>query len=502
MSTSDILNSTVHEIDWSKIETGLINLRTLRSFRRTGPDKVYNDPYVKEVFNDLLPPSLLAKVLDYHRPQYNEEVFIDNILAFQSKRMKAPPDWESFQNSIDADYHYKFHSRSFDEFNKLETNWQAAAGFGYDNLKKGDPGVRERAYRTASVLALEYRKGTRLTLDQYTPDLALVKPEPSESSKEKLRPVWGVAFHNWILSALGGQPAMKAAPSIHRGYPCIHNIDPLVDIPKYYSYLDNRYPDHHWYQIDWSHLDADVQLFESETYDSRMNERFESDGDELAACSWQYSTDWRSHGTVVAPNGTKYCRNGNVGSGDSLTYHKDSEVSSRRTRYLLKDFEADYCPKELVTLNGGDDGIIGCPANLQLPIRKMEDDALRIFNATLNSKKFEYAYQARDLSLFKIECNPAYHAQRKKDTVSVLGRTLVPLSQPLNGQHSTTRVRMICEVTGWSQPYLNKTYSRLRNKYGEADRSQLPQSWLRSLERAGALKAYKPTEFSKALTSL
>jgi hypothetical protein len=338
-----------------------------------------------------------------------------------------------------------------------------------------------------------------MTIDEYTPDLALIKPEPSPKDKEKLRPVWGVAFHNWILSALSGQTAMKAAPSIHDGYPLIHNIDPSVDIPQYYSYLDDRYPDYHWYQLDWSHLDADVQLFESETYDAKMNERIQFNGDELSACAWQFSTDWRSHGTVVAPNGNKYIRNGNVGSGDSLTYHKDSEVSSRRTRYLLKEFEADYCPKSLITLNGGDDGIIGIPANVSLPLKKMEYEAKAKFNATLNAQKFEYAYQARSLSLFKIEANPGYFAQRKRDQISVLGRTLVPLSTPNSGAISTARVRMISEATGWANNYLTHSYLILQRKYGEADRSELPYSYLRSLERAGAMRRFKSTRFTNAL---
>lgn len=492
-------NSTIDNVDWHRLQSGLIPVRQLRSYRRGIIEKDYLDPFVLEVYRNILPPRILYDVRQYWRPTYDEDVFMGNLLKFTSERRTAPNDWESFQRYIDSDYHYDFTSLGFWEFNKIETNWQAAAGYGYGNAKKGDPGIREKAFRTASVLALEYHKGTRLTIDEYTPDLALVKPEPSPNSKSKLRPVWGVAYHNFVLSALGGQPAMKAVPSLLNGYPLIHNINPNIDIPALYSKLDQRYPDHHWYQLDWSSLDADVQLFESDTYDQRMSARINFNGDEMAASAWHFTTEWRSHGTVVSPTGMKYVRNGNVGSGDSLTYHKDSEVASRRLRYLLRNFEKDHCPKELIIICGGDDGIIGLPMNIQLPIKQMTFDAKRIFNAELNGTKFKYSITARGLSLFKTEANPGYFAQRKGDTVSVLGRTLVPLGTVTDGSLSTARVRMINETTGWSNPYLIKTYLRLRKAHGEADRSALPFSWLRALERAGAMKKHTTDKFTKSL---
>jgi hypothetical protein len=454
---------------------------------------------VLDVYKNILTPRLLYDVINYWRPSYDEDIFMSNLLKFTSERKKAPDEWDSFQRYIDQDYHYEFNSLGFLDFDKIDTNWQAAAGYGYDNAKKGDPGIRARAYQTACVMILEYHKGTRMTIEEYTPDLALVKPEPSPSSKTKLRPVWGVAYHNFICLALGGQPAMKAVPSLLNGYPLIHNVNPSKDITALYSKLDGKYPDHHWYQIDWSSLDADVQLFESETYDQRMNQRIRFNGDELAAAAWQFSSDWRSHGTVVSPTGMKYVRNGNVGSGDSLTYHKDTEVASRRLRFLLRNFEEDKCRKELEIICGGDDGIIGVPMNVQLPVKQLEADAKAYFNATLNGSKFEYSINARDLSLFKIEANPGYFAQRKKDTVAVLGRTLVPLTTVDNGSLSTARVRMVNESTGWSNPYLVKTYLRLRRQYGEADRSALPISWLRALERAGALKKHETDKFTRSL---
>jgi len=498
--TNTLTNSYVANINWSSIPEGLIELRTLRSFRRHPIDRDYIDPYVLKVYEEILTPRLLYDVKNYWRPNYDPDIFLDNLLKFKSPRRAQPNDWESFQRYIDSDYHYEFRSHGFFDFSLLDTNWQAAAGFGYGNKKKGDFGVKERAFKTACVLALEYHKGNRLTLDEYTPDLALVKPEPSPSSKSKLRPVWGVAYHNWILSALGGQPAMKAVPSLLDGYPLVHNIDPSKDIPLLYSQLNDKYPDHHWYQIDWSSLDADVQLFESNTYDQRMNERISFNGDELAASCWKFSTDWRSHGTVVSPSGTKYVRNGNVGSGDTLTYHKDSEVAHRRLRYLLKDFESDFCPKQLILKCGGDDGIIGVPRNVQLPIKKLSHDAEVTFNSKLNGNKFEYSPTPLGLSLFKTEVNPGFHAQRKEDTVAVLGRTLCPLGTIEHGSLSTARVRMINDATGWSNPYLLQTFFKLKRLYGEADRSEMPTSWLRAIERAGIIKYRTNTHsFSKQL---
>jgi hypothetical protein len=294
---------------------------------------------------------------------------------------------------------------------------------------------------------------------------------------------------------------MEAVPKLLDGYPLVHNINPNIDIPRLYSKLSQRYPDHHWYQVDWSHLDADVQLFESNTYDERMNQRIRFNGDELAAACWNFSSDWRSHGTVVFPTGLKSVRNGNVGSGDSLTYHKDSEVAHRRLRYLLRDFESDHCRKELVIIGGGDDGIIGCPRNVQLPTHKLEEDARNIFNASLNGRKFLYATEVQGLSLFKTEVNPGFHAQRKTDAIDVLGRTLCPLSHITTGALSTARVRMINEAIGWSNTYLLQTYLRLRSKYGELDRSDIPISMIRTLERAGAFTPHKTTRFSAFLTN-
>jgi hypothetical protein len=495
---STILNQTVDNINWSSIPEGLIYLRTLRSFRRPNPVREYVDPFVLEQYERILPPRLLYDVRDYWRPKYDEEIFIKNLRQFESKRLPAPEDWESFQNGLDAELHYTFQSLGFNQFDSLVTNWSANAGFGYDG-KKGDPGVQKRAYITACVLALEYRKGTRLTLDEYTPDLALVKPEPSPSSKSKLRPVWGVAYHNWILSALSGQPAMQAVPPLLEGYPLVHNINPTVDIPKLYTILENKYPDYHWYQLDWSHFDSDVQLFESNTYDDRMHHRVQFNGDELAYCSYRYSEDWRSHGTVVDPQGNKYVRNGNVGSGDSLTYHKDTEVDYRRIKYLIRNFEADHCPNKAVVLAGGDDPIVGVPNNVQLPINEIAHTAKVEFNATLNAKKFRYAIKPSDLRLFKTEANPGMFAQRKEDPVDVLGRAMLPLGTVPSGNLSTARIRMICESTGWSNNYLNRTYLQLRQLHGEADRSLLPLSWHNTLTQARVQNKLAPSKLSKIL---
>jgi hypothetical protein len=293
---------------------------------------------------------------------------------------------------------------------------------------------------------------------------------------------------------------MLAAPDIHSGYPGIFNVDPQIDFPKYYIHLNNKYPDHHFYKLDWTGYDTSVQLFESNTYDQRMNQRIQFNGDELAKCSWDFSTDWRSHGTVVTPSGNKYARNGNVGSGDSLTYHKDTEVDSRLIRYLILNFEADECPKDLLVLTGGDDPTIGIPRNVQLPVKQLQADSKRLFNAQLNAEKFEYAPQASDLNIFKTEVDCGFLAQRKKPTVDVLGRTLVPLDPPVVGNISTARVRMICETAGWANTWLNSTYLYLLRKYGEADRSTLPRSLFRNLERTGAIKPHKTNKLSTILT--
>jgi hypothetical protein len=494
-----MLDKTLHQIDWTHVPTGLLSLGKHPSYRRDKPYIQYQDPYVAEAFYKLLPARTKSDVFNYWRPEYDAQIFHDNLMKYSSARRPKPEDWDEFNRSIDHLYHYEFESLGFNDFDKIEVNWQARAGYGYGNSKKSDPEAIRRAFRTAAVLILNHHKGIDLTLGQYTPDEALVKPEPSPKDKFKLRPVWGVAFHNFVVSALSGQPAMNAAPTLLTGYPIVHNVDPLVDIPKYYAYLEEKYPDYNWYQVDWSSFDADVQLFESDTYDQAMNKRIKFNGDELAAAAWNFTSQWRSHGTVISPLGDRHARNGNVGSGDSLTYHKDGETNNRKLRYLLEDFNRDYCDGKAVITSGGDDAIIGIPRNLNPPLHQLSEDAFRIFNAKLNVSKFKFADVATDLSLFKVEVNPGFHAQRRLDETDVLGRALCPLTTPESGAVSTARIRMICESSGWSIHHLNSVYLYLKSKYGEVDRTLLPFTQKSSLERA---KVYKRIGTSKISTIL
>jgi hypothetical protein len=60
---------------------------------------------------------------------------------------------------------------------------------------------------------------------------------------------------------------------------------------------------------------------------------------------------------------------------------------------------------------------------------------------------------------------------------------------------------MINDATGWTNPYLLQTFFKLKRYHGEADRSQMPTSWLRAIERAGTIKYRTNTHnFSKLLT--
>jgi len=249
----------------SGYEYGLAYVKTLKSFKKSMPVATHVDEYILEAMKLLAPSRLTYTVTrTRHRPTYNERSFAKNLALYASRRRPEPKDWKLFTDThcseLDIPTVHTYNAET--DFAKLDINWSAAAGYGYEG-SKGNLSNFIRASRTAAVAIAQRQEGRILTFNEYTPDIAFSKPEPSETSKEKLRPIWSQAFHNWIIGALTHQPITHATPSDY-DYPLICNIDPVIDIPKLYAHWDNKYPDYKFVQIDYSHYDCDSQTWETD----------------------------------------------------------------------------------------------------------------------------------------------------------------------------------------------------------------------------------------------
>lgn len=294
-------------------------IRTLRPYPIGGG--AHNiDTYVQEHLAPLVDPSLLSEVHEYTRGMYSIDLHYESFRKYSTKAKADKQIGELLE--LNADYQQAKHTvrRSLRDLkhvqpipmNELDrVRWvsSSAAGYGYENKKKGDCYLQAR--RNASRAYYEFiQKGDHYKM---VPDKAFARSQLAKKVEPKIRHVWGRAFHHILMEGTIAQPLIERASVIPT--PLYLSRDLHLDMPcDIHVLLANG----DWaHCLDFSSFDATVP---SALIDEAWDILFEILAiDENASIVFNYCKRLNTNTPVLMPDGRLFMVTRGIPSGSYFT---------------------------------------------------------------------------------------------------------------------------------------------------------------------------------------
>lgn len=369
------------------------------------------------------------------------------------------PSWNAAKQHVRSrlmGYRHTVHAISVDSIDQVSWKMSTAAGYGYSGLK-GDGDNYRKARSIAYRIANEVIEGHHLEeLANSTPDVAFTRTQLSEIVlKQKVRQVWGAAFHNILLEGLYAQPIIELFQSIGSFY--YMGEDPIMGVP---ALIDVLFRDHDFViSLDWSDFDSTVQIWEIDHAFGILKDLLifpTKEGGKV----FDFIVDLFKFRLVLAPTGDIFQKDVGIPSGSYFTNIIGSIVNYTRISYLFHRL-VGRMPDGYAQ---GDDSLVGADRGYVPRISDMSQISLE---HGWKLQRYAEVAGSREETVFLKRGFKG--GQMHRIELDLIKRVLYPEYPVTDPSVSTLRCYSIWKDGGATSQILFRMYNRLNTQYGIAE---------------------------------
>ncbi len=427
---------------------------------------IYVDKIALEAYNIFATAREKDALYGYATSFYTVEGHIKSINEYGRPHMPEPstPEWQQTKDHVKNMFKgfTKVSAIPSNQFDRVSYVSSSAAGFGYTG-KKGDPGNYEKARSIASSIAHSVKEGN--TVEQVinsTPDLAFSRTQLTPYLlKEKIRNVWGEAFHTFMLEALYAQPVVDYFIRVDEFY--YIGKDPLKRVPITIEEYLKKFCT--IYSVDWSGFDASAQAYEIRFAFECIEEMIIFAPSDRKAI-FDYLIEVFIFRKVIRPDGIEVVKDLGVPSGSAFTNLIDSIINYTRIQFIWKSLTGNFVEMKVQ----GDDSFIGVTERQVIPSIEI-DNFCRPYGWKVNWTKTEVCHRAKLPSFL---ARTIKQGQMYREELELLRKFVYPEYEITDPQISALRGMSLWKDGNMSCNTLHQCWRYLARKHGIAQ--ELPSN--------------------------
>lgn len=466
------------------LKAGLIKLDDIPMRRSRDECKIIKDVYAEEAIRRIVPPSLQLELEGWARSYYTLEKHVEAILSYDSPKLPEPTDevWNTTKQYVERIFRQitPVTAKSYNELDTVKWVRSSAAGYGYIGRKDENDNykiARKTAYTIAETLNHDRTYGP-LAIENSTPDVAFTRTQLSQLKvKNKVRNVWGEAFHYVLLEGLFADPIIEMFKRVKSFYYLGYN--PLFGVPALVEEILTQ--NDFVYMFDWTQFDSTVQEWEIRFAFHCLSIilRFPS---AVEAELWNFIIELFIYRKIASPNGVLFLKSQGVPSGSCFTNIIGSIANFVRIQYMFRSLTGRF----VTAFTHGDDSLVGVPSAQFVPMNKFED-VCQPLGWKINIDKSNVSSESGSISFLS---RSVRERQNTREELVCLRMLLYPEYEIPSGDVSTLRAKSIYFDAGLHSKYLFRIFEFLNFKYGIAE--SLPSN----------LKVWDPLEFETRRLSI
>nr|CAH2618892.1 RNA-dependent RNA polymerase [Racomitrium varium deltapartitivirus]CAI5383895.1 RNA-dependent RNA polymerase [Racomitrium varium deltapartitivirus] len=416
------------------------------------------DQFVCDALRLLGPRRLQHDLASYSSSYYTLEGHLASLECYNRPVIDAPNTaaWNTTKQHVQGIFRSfgKCDATSYWSFDSVKWESSSAAGYGYTG-QKGENENYHKAKTIAAKCAFNVLEGKSFDeLINSTPDVAFVRTQLSYLPiKQKIRNVWGEAFHYIILEGLYACPLIEYFKENDTFY--FLGADPLLEVPlKIQERVSGSTA---VYMIDWSEFDATCQPWEIYFAFSLLKSMLRFPPEEGGQL-FDFLVELFIFRKVLKPDGTLVLKDIGIPSGSYFTNLIGSIINYTRIQFIWFSLSGEF----VNTTVQGDDSITSV-SNTQVihPI-----DMTRLAQPLgwkLTWEKCKIGYINDDVT-FLSRTVRGYQMYRTE--LDLIRRACYPEYPNEDPTISTLRVYSLWRDGGMESDILFNVYEYLSNKYG------------------------------------
>jgi hypothetical protein len=415
----------------------------------------HEDPYVKEILDEVLDSSTKQALGQYTRGMYTLDLHYSSFLKYArplsdevlyADRLKEDPFIQKAIKIVEEQLAPIFTVPVWDINNVDNVFWwpNTSAGWGYIGKKRDN-----YALATSNAYRALYDFGRFGNEYRFVPDKAFARSQLALRANPKIRHVWGRAFHNILIEGLTAQPIIERAMSIDT--PIYIGRDLHKDLP--FTIIRQLRDDNSvCYGLDFSAFDARMNSY-------LVEEAFNMIERHIQTTNYQpfyYARNLFQRTPVVMPDGNLYIVKTGIPSGSMFT----QLIGSITNLVLIYAVQLRFLGRIYETYVLGDDSLFAMEDAL-LDISEAAD-WLSSFGQVLNQEK---TILTRKYSEIVFLGHNFYGSSVTRDDFTCLSLALFTEDDVLRPSDTAVRLSSLLYDSGCNSYYIYDTYKLLLSRH-------------------------------------